>query len=87
MNIAKFYKLDGRNVTVNRVRFSGNQGNDSTAPGIAAIEETMMHAGYTHRRPSLLKPHFHPAQRPGYRQPSEHRRRNAQQLLRKKRAA
>jgi len=78
VNVAKYYRARNRVVSVRRVLSSQNH---SAGNGIAPVEKHMIELDFTRRRPSSIKPHSHPHQQPGYRQPSEQQRRRARQLL------
>jgi len=74
VNVAKYYRERGGTVAARRVKFA-------QFSGISRIDEHMAKYGFMRRRPSSIKPHSHPHQKPGYRQPSEQQRRRARQVL------
>lgn len=75
MNIVKFYRRDGDRIKVARIPFSGHARFRSDPTRFLAYVEEHMPSGWTRRRPREFRPHWHPAQQPGYRQPTEQQKR------------
>lgn len=89
MNVVKYYRVTGeggtKKIEVFRMRIPGGQRYNTASghTGIAKADAMELRNGLTRRRPPQLRPHAHPAQRPGYKQPSAQEQRKARQLLRR----
>lgn len=86
MNTIKYYgQVEKGKVAIVRIRIPSSQRYNSHGghTGIGQADAMMLGKGYTRRRPSVLGPHGHAHQRPGYRQPSEQQKRRARQTLRR----
>jgi hypothetical protein len=84
VNVVKYYRERGGKTVVRLARFTQSQKltQDRRGPmGVAPADQHMLVSGFTRKRPSSIKPHSHPHQQSGYRQPSEQQRRRARQLL------
>ena len=86
MNTIKYYgPVENNRVAIVRFRIPRSQRYNTPAghTGIAQADAMMLGKGLTRRRPSVLGPHGHAHQRPGYHQPSEREQRRARQTLRR----
>lgn len=84
MNRVKYYQEQdyGRHVEVRVTRVNNRPSWTVNSRSIVSeVDARMAGKDFTRRRPSSIKPHIHPHQQPGYRQPSEQQRRRARQLL------
>lgn len=82
MRIVKYYREIGGKVQIRLRKLGRCRGIFFRGLSVSKADEQMEGMGYARRRPSSLKPHHHPHQQPGYRQPSQQALRGARRTIR-----